>query len=260
MNTVVQPDATQPDATQPDATQPDATQPGAAQPGVAQPGVAQTEAQAYSDRLRRAQSDTLSAPRRRYGLATRLLIKGMDPVYGRSGSFAKYQVLELVARVPYQSWERIAYLAISRAHRDTRLARRIHERIEESRSQQDNEEWHLLIMSELAAREGTGQGWLRFRLLPQVVATVYYLLSWLLFLTVPAASYRLNADFEDHAEHEYMAFVAAHPELETEPWHCPDAAGYGSFANIADLVRQIGCDERHHKDESLARLAEPRLR
>jgi hypothetical protein len=115
-------------------------------------------------------------------------------------------------------------------------------------------------MSELAGREGTGHGWLRYRLLPQIAATVYYLLSWLLFLTVPAASYRLNADFEDHAEHEYMAFAAAHPELETKPWDCPEAAGYGRFASVADLVRQIGCDERQHKDESLARLAAPRLR
>ncbi|HEY2443145.1 MAG TPA: alternative oxidase [Streptosporangiaceae bacterium] len=225
-----------------------------------QPDVIQVEEGACSDRLRQAQADTLRAPRRRYGLATRLLISGMNPVYGHSGSFAKYQVLELVARVPYQSWERIAYLAISRVHRDTGLARRIHERIKESRGQQDNEEWHLLIMSELAAREGTGRGWLRYRLLPQVIATVYYLLSWLLFLIDPAASYRLNADFEDHAEHEYMAFVAAHPELETEPWDCPEAAGYGRFASVADLIRQIGCDERHHKDESLARLADPRLR
>jgi hypothetical protein len=226
---------------------------------VTQPDVIQAEERAYSDRLRQAQADTLGVPRRRYGLATRLLIRGMDPVYGRSGSFAKYQVLELVARVPYQSWERIAYLAISRVHRDTGLARRIHDRIAESRGQQDNEEWHLLIMSELAAREGTGGGWLRYRLLPQIVATVYYLLSWLLFLIGPAASYRLNADFEDHAEHEYMAFVAAHPELETEPWDYPEAAGYGRFASVADLIRQIACDERQHKDESLARLAAPRL-
>jgi ubiquinol oxidase len=224
------------------------------------PDVIQAEEQAYNARLRQAQADTLSTPRRRYGLATRLLVRGMDPVYGRSGSFAKYQVLELIARVPYQSWERIAYLAIGRVHRDAGLARRIHERLEESRGQQDNEEWHLLIMSELAAREGTGYGWLRYRLLPQITATVYYLLSWLLFLIAPAASYRLNADFEDHAEHEYMAFVAAHPELENRPWDCPEAAGYGRFASIADLVRQIGCDERQHKDESVARLAAPRLR
>ena len=172
-------------------------------------------------RLRQAQAATLRTPRRRYGLATRLLTKGMDPIYSRSGSFAKYQVLELIARVPYQSWERIAYLAIGRVYRDLGLARRVHNRLEESRGQQDNEEWHLLIMSELAAREGTGHGWLRYRLLPQVVATVYYLLSWLLFLIVPAASYRLNVDFEDHAEHGYMAFVAAHSELE-QAVGCPD--------------------------------------
>jgi ubiquinol oxidase len=67
------------------------------------PYIIPAEERAYADRLRQAQADTLAAPRRRYGLATRLLIKGMDPVYGRSGSFAKYQVLELVARVPYQS-------------------------------------------------------------------------------------------------------------------------------------------------------------
>ncbi len=38
------------------------------------------------------------------------------------------------------------------------------------------------------------------------------------------------------------------------------AAGYGHFASIADLIRQIGCDERQHKQESLVRLAQPRLR
>ena len=135
----------------------------------------------------------------------------------------------------------------------------MHERIVEAREQQDNEEWHLLIMAELAAREGAGRGWIRYRLLPQLLATVYYLLSWLLFLITPASSYRLNADFEDHAEHEYMEFVDAHPELETRPWDCPEAAAYGCFASVADLIRQIGCDERAHKEESLARLAEPRL-
>jgi ubiquinol oxidase len=215
--------------------------------------------QAGDDRLRRAQAQTLAAPRRRYGVAVRFLVRCMDAVYGQAGSFAKYQVLELVARVPYQTWERAAYLAINRLYRHTGLARRVHERIVEAREQQDNEEWHLLIMAELAAREGAGHGWLRYRLLPRLLATVYYLLSWLLFLIAPASSYRLNADFEDHAEHEYMEFVAAHPDLESRPWDCPEAAGYGRFASVADLIRQIGCDERAHKEESLARLAEPRL-
>lgn len=141
----------------------------------------------------------------------------------------------------------------------TGLARWVHERILEARAQQDNEEWHLLIMAKLAARDGAGSGWIRYRFLTQLLATVYYLLSWLLFLIAPAGSYRLNADFEDHAEHGCMEFVAAHPELETQRWDCPEAAGYGCFGSVADLIRQVGCDEREHKEESLARLAEPRL-
>ena len=223
------------------------------------PGIFQAEEQAGNTELRQAQADTLNTPRRRYGLATRLLVKGMDPVYGRSGSFAKYQVLELIARVPYQSWERIAYLAIGRVHRDLGLARRIHERLEESRGQQDNEEWHLLIMSELAAREGTGYGWLRYRLLPQITATVYYLLSWLLFLIAPAASYRLNADFEDHAEHEYALLVEEHPEWESRPFESAFADDYAHVDTVADLFRLISYDERVHKEESLAALRRPRF-
>jgi ubiquinol oxidase len=183
----------------------------------------------------------------------------MDAVYGQAGSFGKFQVLELVARVPYQTWERVASLAINRLYRQTGLARRVHERIVEVREQQDNEEWHLLIMAELAARAGVGRGWVRHRFLPQLLATVYYLLSWFLFLISPASSYRLNADFEDHAEHEYMEFVATHPDLDMCPSDCPEAAGYGCFASVADLIRQIGCDERAHKEESLALLAAPRL-
>lgn len=228
-------------------------------PAVTQPFNQPAGPRANSERLRDAQAQTLAAPRHRYGFAVRLLVRCLDAVYGQAGSFPKYEVLELVARVPYQSWERVAYLAINRLYRQRGLARRVHERLVEAREQQDNEEWHLLIMAELAAREGTGRGWIRYRFLPQVLATIYYALSWLLFLVAPAASYQLNADFEDHAEHEYMEFVAAHPELETHPWDCLEAAGFGRFASVADLIRQIGCDEREHKQESLARLAEPRL-
>jgi hypothetical protein len=36
--------------------------------------------------------------------------------------------------------------------------------------------------------------------------------------------------------------------------------GYGHHGSLADLIRQIGHDERTHKLESLAALNEPRLR
>lgn len=76
------------------------------------------------------------------------------------------------------------------------------ERVEESRRQQDNEQWHLLILEELVWAEGAREGFLRYRLVPQLLAYVYHRISWLLYVVRPAWSYALNADFEDHAEHE----------------------------------------------------------
>jgi ubiquinol oxidase len=226
---------------------------------AASPGVAAGPPKLSAGELRAAQTQTLRAPRFRYSIPARLLFLVTDLVYGKAGSVGKFKVLEIVARVPYQAWERAAYAALTRAHRRTRLARRIFDRVVETRAQQDNEQWHLLIMEELAQRQGLAQPFVRFRLLPQLMAIGFYHLSWLLYVLWPAASYRLNAAFEDHAEHTYMLFVAEHPELEYEPYGGMFEREYGRYASLADLFRQIGYDERVHKEESLANLAEPRL-
>jgi hypothetical protein len=126
--------------------------------------------------------------------------------------------LELITRVPYQSWEQVTYIAITHNYERTDLAERIHDRVREARAQQDNEQWHRVILKKRIARQGIRQGWLRFVLIPQVAAFIHYQLSWLLYVIRPAWSYRLDADFEDHAEHECMAIVAEHPEWETEPF------------------------------------------
>ncbi len=73
----------------------------------------------------------------------------------------------------------------------------------------------------------------------------------LMYVVRPAWSYELNADFEDHAEHEYMTLVTEHPEWENQPFISAFEADYGSFESLADLFRQIGHDERVHKQESL---------
>jgi len=49
----------------------------------------------------------------------------------------------------------------------------------------------------------------------------------------------LNADFEDHAEHEYALLVSEHPEWETEPFNSAFARDYGTFESIADLLRGL---------------------
>ena len=62
------------------------------------------------------------------------------------------------------------------------------------------------------------------------------------------------------AEHEYMEFVAEHPGWETEPFESAFTGDYGRFDSLADLFRQIGHDERVHKQESLAQAAASRFR
>ena len=207
-----------------------------------------------------AQDETLRTPRRRYGLAARLLFGLLDAIYGPPRTLSKFKVLELVARVPYQSWEQVAYIAITHSYEHVGLAQRIYDRVREAREQQDNEQWHLLILEERIVGAGVHEGWIRYVLVPQVLAFVYYQLSWLLYVTRPAWSYRLNADFEDHAEHEYMTLVAEHPQWETEPCDDTFTRDYAELASVADLFRQIGYDERVHKIESLARMREPRFR
>jgi hypothetical protein len=196
---------------------------------------------------------------RRYGPLARALFFTMDLLYGRALTLQKLQVLELVARVPYQAWEAVAYAALTHVHHRLRLARRIFDYVREARAAQDNEQWHLLIVNELIERSGQRASWLFARAIPQVLAVVYYHVSWLLYVIVPRWSYALNADFEDHAEASYLAFVQGHPELESQPWSSIFAEDYGPHTTLAALFRQIARDEAEHRDESLRRMQHARF-
>jgi ubiquinol oxidase len=168
-------------------------------------------------------------------------------------------VLEIIARVPYQAWEHVAYIAMTHTYSEPGFARRVFEFVKEARAQQDNEQWHLLILEEMVQKSGVGENYSLARVVPQLAAFFYYHVAWLLYVIDPKDSYALNADFEDHAEHEYMEFVREHPEFETRPFVSDFEKDYGAFASWADLFRQIGLDERHHKEESVARIEAARF-
>lgn len=212
-----------------------------------------------SETLKSGQQITLAAPRRKYGLLAKMLFLAMDVFYGRKKTLSKFKVLEVIARVPYQSWEHVAYIAMTHTYGTPHFARRVFEFIKEARLQQDNEQWHLLILEESVQKKGMKESFFLFRFIPQVLAFFYYHVSWLLYVMRPAWSYALNADFEDHAEHEYMEFVTENPDLENEPFESDFSDDYGNFRCRADLFRQIGLDERLHKNESLERIANARF-
>jgi len=199
----------------------------------------------------------LKGRRRDYSFASRTLFKTMDLVYGEPRTLEKFRVLEVVARVPYQAWENVAYIAMTHTSKQPDFARRVYDRARAARIEQDNEQWHLLILEELT--KGTRRGWLRGRIIPQLLALTYYQLSWLLFVVRPKWSYALNADFEDHAAHEYAQFVAEHPEYEDEPFESHFEPDFGSYESLADMFRQICHDEAVHRDESELMMTQPRF-
>ena len=209
--------------------------------------------------LKKEQQVTLSSPRRRVGFLAKVLFLSMDLFYGRKGSLSKFKVLEVIARVPYQAWENVAYIALTHKHGTPGFARRIFEFVKESRDQQDNEQWHLLILEELVQRKGVKENFLLHRVLPQPIAFFYYHISWFLYVINPRLSYALNADFEDHAEHEYMEYVRQTPALEQEPFESDFQQEYGPIETCAVLFRRIGLDERLHKLESLERVKQARF-
>lgn len=202
--------------------------------------------------LRAAQAETLARPLRKHSLAAKALFVSMDLLYGRNDTLAKFRVLEIVARVPYQAWEHVAYIAITHTSETPSFAREVHDRVVRARAEQDNEQWHLLILEELLHARGERHGMVRGRLLPQLLALAYYQLSWLLYVIRPSLSHRLNADFEDHAEHAYMGFVRDNPWVDATPWTSEFSQDYGPQATLGDLLRQIGHDERLHREESEA--------
>ncbi len=211
------------------------------------------------DELVVSHDKSLDTPLRRYGVAAKILFVTLDLVYGKKRTLSKFKVLELVARVPYQAWEQVAYVATTHTSNRPELARRIFDRVTESRRQEDNEQWHLLMLEERIAEQDISEGMLKFTVFPQVLAFVYYRLSWLLYVIRPAWSYRLNADFEDHAEHEYAHFVEDHPEWEQQPFRSAFDDDYAHVDTVADLFRQISYDERVHKDASVAAMDRPRF-
>jgi ubiquinol oxidase len=227
--------------------------------GLSSPRAQGAMAQLSHTELVESHRQTLAAPRRRYGAGARLLFAVLDLVYGKRRTLSKFKVLELVARVPYQSWEQVAYIAITHRAKRPDFARRVFDRVTESRAQQDNEQWHLLILEELISAQGTEEGWARFTAFPQALAFAYYQLSWALYVIHPSWSYQLNADFEDHAEHEYAHLAEENPQWEDQPFQSAFADDYAHLETVADLFRQISYDERVHKNESLAAMEHPRF-
>jgi demethoxyubiquinone hydroxylase (CLK1/Coq7/Cat5 family) len=190
----------------------------------------------YTAEERRVEHDaTLRTPPRRYGIDARTIFWLEDRVWGTDRSLGKFKAQELVARSPYRAWE---------GHDDPTAA-----------AEAANERAHWKVLRALLDDDGIDENTVRYSVLPILGAIGMFAYTSLLVRIQPGRSYRLNADIEDHAEHEYAALVEEHPEWEARPYDESATPAYGVYESRNDVLRQISLDEREHKRRSIERSA-----
>ena len=210
--------------------------------------------------LKAEQEKTLAAPNLPANFILKTMFLTMDILYGKVCTLPKVVVLEILARYPYWAWENGAYKLLSRWYCGTdpvpeEKVKTALRHIDMGREAQDNEQWHMLLWADLCHQKGIKLGWFKHFFLPRQMTWVYFYLTRIMYRLNPVWSFRMNAAFESHAEHEYMKFAKEHPEFDEEP---VDTIWFDEFyprqKTLGDLIRRVGLDERDHMNHSLAEV------
>ena len=136
------------------------------------------------------------------------------PVTGGPRDFARFYVLETVARVPYFAYLSVMHLRETFGERDPQMGERMRTHYAEA----DNELHHLLIMESLGGNSSVVD-----RTLAQTMAFGYYWYVTAVYSLSEPAAYHLSELIEDHAYNTYDKFLKEH-EAKLRSMPVPDIA------------------------------------
>jgi ubiquinol oxidase len=162
-------------------------------------------------------------------------VKVIDKVY-KDRDYARFYVLETVARVPYFSFVSVLHL-----YESLGIWRRA-DYLETHFAQTMNEYHHLLIMEDLGGDE-------RFvdRFFAQHTAFAYYWLTCLLYVVSPRMAYNLSEQVEEHAYHTYDEFLKRNERLlNIQKPTVTASTYYDNVENMYDVFLNIRNDEGDH--------------
>jgi len=200
--------------------------------------------------LVKEQKASSARPRYRYSLAAKVFFLSIDLITGRTITLSKVKLIEILASIPYRSWETRQYARMTRRYRDRALVQEARKIMEWAREAQDNEYWHLLVVNEKMKEDGAKDPWYLSPPIPLLMVGFYAVLTRVMALTGIRRAFLFNAEFEDHAEHVYAQFVEEHPEWERQPVNNEQVKERGALPTWADVFRRIGLDERDHMNMS----------
>ena len=186
-----------------------------------------------------------------------LLVTCGNLVYGHDPSYGKFKAVEVIARIPYQSWEVASYMLLTMFYSNEKKAIELSKTSRFGRASQDNETMHVVVLSQLAKKYGE-DGFIRHTLIPLLFSFGYAAASFILYLFSPKSSLQLNYLFEDHAFSQYSIFVEKHAEeLKTKPVLIDFLDFYGRHVKSEyELFVSIKNDEIIHRNMSAHRADE----
>jgi ubiquinol oxidase len=190
------------------------------------------------------------------GLVARLLgsilVGAGNLVYGTKPSYEKFKAVEVIARIPYQSWEAVAYTYLTAFYGDEMHAIKLSKVLPFARHAQDNETMHVVLMSQLVKKYHRNK-FIRHTLIPLVFSFFYYWAIWLLSMLDKRIAFELNFLFESHAYDQYTMFIEVEGErMKTAPIESAFLTYYGrEAANEYDLFQSIRIDEIIHRNQSV---------
>ena len=180
-----------------------------------------------------------------------LLIHSGTLIYGHKPSYAKFKAIEVIARIPYQSWELGVYTILTALYSNERRAIDLAKLNAFSRIAQDNETMHVVVLSQIVQRLRC-ESFFRHTFIPFLFAFFYFWIVYILFLFSRRAALDLNYLFESHAYAQYSEFLQNEGDrLKQTPITSDFLAFYGrNVRNEYEFFESIRNDELIHRNRS----------
>ena len=184
-----------------------------------------------------------------------LLVTSGNILYGSKPAYAKFKAIEVIARIPYQSWESAAYTLLSALYGDERFAIRLCQITAFSRFAQDNETMHVVVNSHITQRHKC-EGFFRHTFIPIVFAFFYFWVAYILYLCSHKAALELNYLFESHAYDQYSEFLEKNESyLKQQPLVSEFLQFYGREVRTEyEFFETVRNDELIHRNRSIREI------
>lgn len=185
----------------------------------------------------------------------KLLIGSGDLVYGKKPSYEKFKAIEVIARIPYQSWEVATYTLLTALYSNETRAIELAKIARFSRIAQDNETLHVVVISQIVRRLNC-QGFFRHVLIPLLFSFFYFNTLFILYFLSRKSSLELNYLFEAHAYEQYGLFLEQNEEkLRHTPIQSDFLDFYGRNVRTEyELFSLIRNDELVHRNRSIREI------